>query len=241
MQLFQRARLAAPRGGAEGSSPENDSPEKNGIEENALELWRGRRWLWAGYGLAAILLLVWGWVILPENGPLSWVWWPVALATIGAGGWLHWRQVQRAKGIVESGVLYHKSRTEFSPTEDQDQPSKRLRTETFPLEKKGWRRLPLGLGLILLVGLGLNLFIVVKYPQSLRFDGYEYSRIGYEYAQNGYRPDAVRSPGYTLLVAGGAAGVGVDFAGRAGAEFVYCGEVSTVVAVRWLRIQPDRV
>jgi len=153
-----------------------ETPNLN--DNNQLELWQKRFWLIAGYSAASFLLLIWGYVILPRNGVLFWLWWPVALLSIGAGGWVVWRQIQQAK------------QTEVN-------------LQNISFFKKGWwKKLPLGLGLILVIGLALNLFILTRYPQLLRYDSYEYSRMAYKYSQKGYTPDAIRSPGYTVLLAG---------------------------------------
>ncbi len=165
MQLFQRTRVTV--------EPEDQiGPTQTVLQNDSKVL--ARKWSWAGYGLASVALLSWGFFILPENSFLSWLWWPVTLGTLTIiGGW-HWRQGRTTQPALAKDNL------------------KRL---SF------WLHIPIGL-LVLLVGLSLNLFIVVKYPQALRYDSYEYSRIAYEYAQKGYTPDAIRSPGYTLPLAG---------------------------------------
>ncbi len=132
----------------------------------------------AGYIFASFLLLIWGYVVLPRNGLLAWLWWPVALLGVGAGGWMVWRQIQQAKKAFSLEV-----------------------TDTS-VKKSWWKKIPVGLVIILGVGFALNLFIVIRYPQLLRYDSYEYSRMAYDYSQKGYTPDAIRSPGYTVLLAG---------------------------------------
>ena len=54
----------------------------------------------------------------------------------------------------------------------------------------------------MLVGFGLSVFIVTYNPQPLRHDSYEYSHIANQYLNEGYKPDPIRPPGYTLLLAG---------------------------------------
>ena len=141
-------------------------------------IWQDRWWIWPAFGLSALALIIWGYVILPGNTFLSWLWWPVALVAAIGASWLLWRQMRPAK-----------------------QEAARLEPAA-PKKLAWWLKIPLGLVLLLLLGLLLNLFILVKYPQLLRYDSYEYSRIAYQYSQKGYTPDAIRTPGYTLLIAG---------------------------------------
>lgn len=136
-------------------------------------LWQDRGWIWPAFGLSILALIIWGYVIFPRNSVLAWLWWPVALVVSGAVGWLLWRHMRQAKPHM-----------------------------TVAEKLVWWRKVPAGLALVLLVGILLNLFILVKYPQLLRYDSYEYSRIAYQYSQSGYTPDAIRTPGYTLLIAG---------------------------------------
>ncbi len=177
MQLFQRGSVEGQPASAGFSSSESQPTKIDNELVSDFELWTKRGWLWAGYGLAAVLLLVWGFVILPENGLISWLWWPVAFGAIGVGGWLHWRQVRAARQrLAEVGRLEHG-------------PGR------FPV-------MPIGLGLVLVAGMALTTWITVNYPHALRHDSYQYSLIAYDYAQNGYTPHAIRMPGHTLLVAG---------------------------------------
>lgn len=149
-------------------------------------LWQERGWVWPLFGLSVVALLVWGYVILPENTPLAWLWWPVALAASAGASWLLGRQLRQSKLAAAE-----------------------LEPGTTELPKNAWwkwsawrEKAPLGLVALLVVGILVNLFILVKYPQLLRYDSYEYSRIAYQYSQQGYTPDAIRTPGYTLLIAG---------------------------------------
>lgn len=151
----------------------NQSDKLTGSDPAQAALWQDRWWLWPVFGLSGLALLAWGLVILPGNNPLAWLWWPVGLAASVGAGWRLWRQMAQVK------------------------PANRPEVETVAW----WRKVPLGLVLLLFVGLLLNLFILVKYPQLLRYDSYEYSRIAYQYSQQGYSPDAIRPPGYTLPLA----------------------------------------
>jgi tetratricopeptide (TPR) repeat protein len=145
----------------------------------SMVLWHDRWWVWPVFGLSVLALLIWGYVILPGDSALSWLWWPVALAASGVAARLLWRQMRQSK------------------------PATGLETGPMAQPKAAWwQKVPLGLVILLLVGILLNLFILVKYPQLLRYDSYEYSRIAYQYSQQGYTPDAIRTPGYTLLIAG---------------------------------------
>lgn len=143
-------------------------------------LWQERHLVWPLFGLSVAALLIWGYVILPEDTPFAWLWWPVALAASGGTGTLLWRQMRYRRAVV----------AELAPA------------ETGQPKTAWWQRIPPGLVVLLAAGILLNLFILVKYPQLLRYDSYEYSRIAYQYSQQKYTPDAIRTPGYTLLIAG---------------------------------------
>lgn len=142
--------------------------------ELAGELYYGRRWSALAEVIASILLLGWGYVIMPRNGFGFWVWLLVALAGIVAAAYLFQRQVKAAKITLE------KSEASLNPPQF---------------------RLPLGLVLILLVGLVANLLVIFANPQPLRFDAWGYSDQGYNIAHQGYKADAIRTPGYPLFVA----------------------------------------
>ena len=177
MRLFQRTLAPLTPDNSPPSVTANPDPAAFPLD-SATELWRHRAWLWAAYGLAVVLLLVWGYVILPTDGGwLSLLWWPVALAGVGTGGWWHWRQLRQARSVV-------------------------LDATPPVVGRRWWRRVPLGLPLILLAGFGLSAFLVTYNPQPLRHDSYEYSHIAYQYLNGGYTPDPVRTPGYTLMLAG---------------------------------------
>jgi tetratricopeptide (TPR) repeat protein len=156
----------------------NQKATNGGQAPTDTPAWHDRWWLWYAFVLSVVVLVMWGYVILPANNPFAWIWWPVSLSVAAGAGWLFWRQMGQAKN--------------------------QLTTPESPAGKKPawWLKIPLGLALLLLGGLLLNLFIVVKYPQLLRYDSYEYSRIAYQYTQKGYTPDAIRTPGYTLPIAG---------------------------------------
>jgi tetratricopeptide (TPR) repeat protein len=156
----------------------NLTPDKPALGQAYTALRQDRRWLWPAFGLSGLALLAWGLVILPESNPLAWLWWPVSLGTWAGAGWLLWRQTRQAGR--ETG-----------------------QAEAIPeaARQAWWQKVPLGLALLLGLGLLVNLFILVKYPQLLRYDSYEYSRIAFQYSQQGYTPDAIRPPGYTLLIA----------------------------------------
>ncbi len=176
MQLFQRPKLT--------NSNDNDiSPfadpftDLTTTQTNAIELWRGRVWLGAGLGLAVLGLLAWGYVILPENSLVSWLWWPITIIGLALVGWWHWRQVQIAKSALATPQLEARQKRWLPP-------------------------IPLGLLSLLAAGLILTTWITTNYPHALRYDSHEYSVIAFDYAQNGYKPHAIRTPGHTLLIAG---------------------------------------
>ncbi|NWJ98042.1 MAG: glycosyltransferase family 39 protein [Chloroflexi bacterium] len=122
---------------------------------------------------ASLLLLAWGYVIMPRNGPGFWLWLLTTLATIGGAAYLFRQQIQRGRRELEK----------------QGEP---LTSPRF--------RWSLGLILILIAGLAANLIVVFANPQPLRFDAWGYSDQGYNIAQQGYKADAIRTPGYPFFV-----------------------------------------
>lgn len=139
----------------------------------AEEIWHNRYLLWSMFAASVILLTVWGYVVFSSVG-LFVAGLVTEIFVFGLAGWYFRRQVRQAKTALAGRVA---------------------------APKKWWQNIPAGLAIILVLGLGLNLFILVKYPQPLRYDSYQYSRMAYEYTQKGYTPDAIRPPGYTLLLA----------------------------------------
>ncbi len=117
------------------------SPPSESLSPAALELWSNRYFLIAGYTLLVIGLLAWGYVILPGSGWLSWLWWPVTVGALLAGGGLLTLQLKRAKIIVEPAN------------------SARFVSRLAGLGQK----LPLGLLPVLLAGFFLNSYIVTPY------------------------------------------------------------------------------
>ncbi len=179
MRLFQKNIGSASIIPVEKSLTPASSPAKN-LPQDARELWANRSLFIIVYLIMAVVLLAWGFVILPESGWFSWLWWPVAVVALLAGGGLAGWQLKRASGLVEP----------VAPA---------------PLAKKLFglgQRIPLGLLPILLIGFFLNSYIVNENPQPLRHDSYEYSNLAYQYAHQGYTPHAVRTPGFTVLLAG---------------------------------------
>ena len=176
MRLLQRtfSLTSTPSSGAD-SSATTTLDSKITLSSSDHELWQNRRWLWYGYGLAVLSLIVWGYVILPRNGGFFWLWWLLTLPLAGLGGWLHWRQLQRVRSAI---------------------------TPTDIAKPAFWRHIPLGLVVILLVSVAANYLLVSRNPQPVRHDSFEYSNIAYDYAHNGYTAHPVRTPGYTILLAG---------------------------------------
>ncbi len=123
--------------------------------------------------LMSLLLLIWGYVIMP-GGLLFWVWLAVAGIGIGGAGFLFARQVRDIRGKLEKAAV--------------------------PIESPHlqWAA---GLILIVVAGLVVNLLVVFANPQPLRFDAWGYSDQGYDIAQQGYKADAIRTPAYPLFVA----------------------------------------
>ncbi len=110
---------------------------------------------------------------MPRNGLGFWVWLAAALATIVGTGFLFWRHLRIAKTELE-------------------------KSDAFLMRPKF--RLPLGLAGILLVGLAANLLVVFANPQPLRFDAWGYSDQGFNISRQGYKADAIRTPGYPFFV-----------------------------------------
>jgi tetratricopeptide (TPR) repeat protein len=154
----------------------SDSEEFSNTTESQyyLEIWQNRAWLWVVVVSALILLLAWGFAIIPTGTLPAWGWWPV---TLGCAGLVIYRLRLEQK---LARVYLQKSG-----------PPKRL----------FWKNIPLSLVIALVIGLAVNLLVIARYPQPLRYDSYEYSRIAYQYATQGYTPDAIRPPGYTLFLA----------------------------------------
>lgn len=193
MSLFQRNELPS-------IEKENIPPANNGLanlekkeEADTPQIAHGRWWLGVVYGAAMALLFVWGYVILPSEGWLTLLWWPLAITASSLGGWLIWRQVR--------GTSQEQQRQQ-----EQEQAAQRPTLHPSLLAANIFyglvRRLPLGLVPVLLVGYFLNSWIVTANPQPLRHDSFEYSQLAYNYSREGYTAHAVRTPGYTVLLAG---------------------------------------
>jgi tetratricopeptide (TPR) repeat protein len=144
------------------------------------ELRKNRYFFIVTYLLMAAILLAWGYVILPENGWYSWLWWPVTVLALLTGGGLVGWQLKRAGKPVEVGEV----------------------TSVAARLLRFGQKIPLGLVPILAIGFFLNSYIVNANPQPLRHDSYEYSNLAYQYVQQGYTAHAVRTPGFTVLLAG---------------------------------------
>jgi tetratricopeptide (TPR) repeat protein len=182
MRLFQKNRLPSLPSTEDipvDNKTAHTSPPVESSSPDTPELWSKRYILIAGYLLLAVILLAWGYVILPRSGWLAWLWWPVTIAALIAGGGLVGWQLKRAKSLAEPANSSRLAR----------------------LSRFG-QKLPLGLLPVLLAGFFLNSYIVTENPQPLRHDSYEYSRLAYDYAHQGYTPHAIRTPGYTVMLAG---------------------------------------
>jgi tetratricopeptide (TPR) repeat protein len=183
MRLFQKnqlpSQLPAEDVPVETKAALASSPLEN-LTQDARELWTRRYFLIGAYILLAAVLLAWGYVILPRSGALAWAWWPVTLVALVAGSGLVAWQLKWARGLAGT--------TDSSQTESW-------------LAKYS-QKIPLGLIPVMLVGFFLNSYIISENPQPLRHDSYEYSRLAYDYGREGYTPHAIRTPGYTVLLAG---------------------------------------
>ncbi len=148
--------------------------------QDTRELWSNRYFFIGCYILLAVILLTWGYIILPRSGWFAWLWWPVTVIALIAGGGLVGWQLRQTKSLLEPAS-----------------------SSPFAARLAGLgQKIPLGLVPILLVGFFLNSYIVTENPQPLRHDSYDYSRLAYDYAHKGYTPHAVRTPGFTVLLAG---------------------------------------
>lgn len=183
MRLFQKNKVSP-------STPAQDVPADTravltsslyeNLSQDARELWSNRYFLIGCYILLAVILLTWGYVILPRSGWFAWLWWPVTVVALLAGTGLVGWQLRRAKSLVEP-----------------------VRASPFVAKLVEFgQKIPLGLITVVLVGFFLNSYIVTENPQPLRHDSYEYSRLAYDYAHQGYTPHAIRTPGFTVLLAG---------------------------------------
>src|SRR5689334_15568370 len=99
MRLFQKNTGSASVIPAENSVTPASPPAKN-LSQDASELWANRYLFIAAYILMAVILLAWGFVLLPENGWFSWLWWPVTLVALLAGGGLTVWQLKRARSSL---------------------------------------------------------------------------------------------------------------------------------------------
>ena len=63
----------------------SDSEEFSNTTESQyyLEIWQNRAWLWVVVVSALILLLAWGFAIIPTGTLPAWGWWPVTLGCAG--------------------------------------------------------------------------------------------------------------------------------------------------------------
>lgn len=179
MRLFQKIQLSSSTPPQAVPVDNNTSPAEKSSQD-ARELWSNRYFLIACYLLMAAILLAWGYVILPRSGLFAWLWWPMTVVGLLAGGGLVGWQLRRAKGLAG--------------------PVKAAPVAARLLELG--QKVPLGLIPVIVIGFFLNSYIVTENPQPLRHDSYEYSRLAYDYTQQGYTPHAVRTPGFTVLLAG---------------------------------------
>lgn len=178
MRLFQKNTLSAALVPVENATPAAPPDPVN--SQDTRELQNNRYSFIAAYLLMAVILLAWGYVILPERGWYSWLWWPVTVLALLAGGVIvGWQLKQAGKpGQASGGTTFGAKLLYFG------------------------QRIPLGLVPILAIGFFLNSYIVTANPQPLRHDSYEYSNLAYQYTQQGYTPHAVRTPGFTVMLAG---------------------------------------
>jgi len=140
----------------------------------SAEFYRSRYFLMLSGTVASLLLLAWGYVVMPREGWAFWLWLLATGVSIAIATYFFQKQLKISKAQLEKTGL--------------------------ALQSPGFR-LPFGLVLIAGLGLVANLLVIFANPQPLRFDAWGYSDQGYNIAQQGYKADAIRTPGYPFFVA----------------------------------------